>query len=113
MFMTVFIPYFIFKTYVMSWLWQYHVSLMHTPSSKVLPRCFTIIFCFSTSVYLTKPCTVTQLWSWPCKPYCIPGTAKLKKKNSRTPTSSVFSQATASQTQCIMFLWKKSRENYF
>jgi len=29
-------PYFIFKIYVMSWLWC-HVSLMHTPSSKVLP----------------------------------------------------------------------------
>jgi len=31
-------PYFIFKTYVMSWLWRCHVSLMHTPSSKVLPK---------------------------------------------------------------------------
>jgi len=29
--------YFIFKTYVMSWLWRCLVSLMHTPSSKVLP----------------------------------------------------------------------------
>jgi len=30
-------PYFIFMTCVMSWLWWCHVSLMHTPSSKVLP----------------------------------------------------------------------------
>jgi len=31
-------PYFIFKTYVMSLLWwRRHVSLMHIPSSKVLP----------------------------------------------------------------------------
>jgi len=30
-------PYFIFKTYVIVWLWRCHVSLMHTPSSKVLP----------------------------------------------------------------------------
>jgi len=29
-------PYFIFKTYAMSWLWRCHVSLMHTPSNKVL-----------------------------------------------------------------------------
>jgi len=27
------------KTYVMSWLWRCYVSLMHTPSSKVLPKC--------------------------------------------------------------------------
>jgi len=25
------------KTYVMSWLWRCHVSLMHTPSGKVFP----------------------------------------------------------------------------
>jgi len=29
-------PYFIFKTYVMAWLWRCHVSLMHTPPSKAL-----------------------------------------------------------------------------
>jgi len=29
---------FIFLTCVMSWLWRCHVSLMHTPSSKVLPK---------------------------------------------------------------------------
>jgi len=28
---------FIFMTRVMSWLWRCHVSLTHTPSSKVLP----------------------------------------------------------------------------
>jgi len=28
---------FIFRTCVMSWSWRCHVSLMHTPSSKVLP----------------------------------------------------------------------------
>jgi len=35
-------PYFIFKTYVMSWLKRCHVSLMHTPSSKVLPLFATL-----------------------------------------------------------------------
>jgi len=28
------------KVHVMSWLWRCHVSLMHTPSSKVLPYFF-------------------------------------------------------------------------
>ncbi len=32
---------FIFMTCVMSWLWRCHVSLMHTPSSKVLPKLFS------------------------------------------------------------------------
>jgi len=36
-------PYFIFKTYVMSWLWRCHVSLMHTPSSKVLPKLLSVL----------------------------------------------------------------------
>jgi len=35
-------PYFIFKTNVMSWLRRCHVSLMHTPSSKELPKYFTL-----------------------------------------------------------------------
>jgi len=30
------------QTYSMSWLWRCHVSLMHTPSSKVLPNVFCI-----------------------------------------------------------------------
>jgi len=33
-------PYFIFKTYVMSWLWRCQVSLMHASSSKVLSTFF-------------------------------------------------------------------------
>jgi len=33
-------PYFIFKTYVMSWLWRCPVSLMHASSSKVLSTFF-------------------------------------------------------------------------
>jgi len=37
-------PYFIFKTYVMSWLWRCHASLMHTPSSKVLPTFFPLLW---------------------------------------------------------------------
>jgi len=39
-------PSFIFMTYVMSWLWRCHASLMHTPSSKVLPIVFLRIHCF-------------------------------------------------------------------
>jgi len=46
-FMTVVInihkPYFIFKTYVMSWLWRCHASLIHTPSSKVLTNVYVCI----------------------------------------------------------------------
>jgi len=38
-------PYFIFKT----WLWRCHVSLMHIPSSKVLP--IRLTECLKTTVY--------------------------------------------------------------
>jgi len=40
-------PYFMLKTYVMSWLWRCHVSLMHTPSSKVLPKWSLWQFCIT------------------------------------------------------------------
>jgi len=38
--------------YVMSWLWRCHVSLKHTPSSKVLPKC---------SEYYNILCTIVRV----------------------------------------------------
>jgi len=43
---------FIFMVCVMSWLWRRHVSLMHTPSSKVLSySVFNIKFIFTKCIY--------------------------------------------------------------
>jgi len=38
---------FIFITYVKSWLWRCHVSLMHTPSIKVLPNGVNTVIIYS------------------------------------------------------------------
>jgi len=52
---------FIFITYVMSWLWRCHVSLMHTPSSKVLPIWFkkwilVVLLTYLQKFHIQVPC---------------------------------------------------------
>jgi len=45
--------YFMFRTGVMSCLWQCHVSLMHTPSNTVLPGIVVVVFPYEVCIIWT------------------------------------------------------------